>query len=374
MSDTQTQPSLFSGHAALAESARSLRLALQAAPAQEPRRATALRNWLTSVTEVLALRCDGNYDAEQARHYSQLISKLRALTAELNVGAPPVPPGIVVVLQAFLDRLFTEGFLLFRPGQDVYYGEEFLSPLQAELAEIDLIVPAVPNMPKQVFVFYYPPGEQDNVLACSILLRNLYQALLPEAPFAITTGLATRALGPAYVFSLFAMTEWVAGGDPRFYRLPVKCSAVLREEGWFEHPALGPILETLCTRYEIHPAAVDPTQDATWGDFTPLVQAYLPSDFDRDVPILWERLSQLLPPNDMDINAVESDQPADLISILNAGWSFYLMHREEMHKMLGSRTPQDLFDAKTVLNRLLTKGVELSQIAHSWSEARKATA
>ena len=246
--------------------------------------------------------------------------------------------------------------------------------LQSDLAEIGLAIPAVPNLPKQVFVFHYPPGEQDNVLACSCLLRNLYQALLPSAPFAVATGLATRALGPAYVFSLFAMTEWVAGGDSTYYQLPVKCSAVLREGGWFDHPALGSLLESLCSRYEVNSEAVDPTQLADWGEFTGQVTPYLPADFERDVPLLWERLSQLLPPNDMEINAVESEQPADLISILNAGWSFYLLHREELHKTLGSRTPQDLFDAKMVLNRLLTKGVELSQIARNWSDARKATA
>lgn len=374
MSETQTQLSLFNGHEALAESARSLSLALQAAPAQEPKRATALRTWLISLTEALALLCDGDYDTEQARRFSALLSKLRALTAELNFGAPPVPPCIVVVLQAFLDRLFAEGFLLFRPGQDVYYGEEFLSSLQADLAAIGLTVPSVANLPKQVFVFHYPPGEQDNVLACSCLLRNLYQALLPEAPFAIATGLATRALGPAYVFSLFAMTEWVAGGDSALYQLPVKCSGVLREEGWLDHPVLGSLLQGLCERYEVSADAVDPTQEPAWSEFAQKVTPYLPAEFERDVPILWERLSQLLPPNDMDINAVESQQPADLISILNAGWSFYLLHQDDLHTMLGSRTIQDRFDAKMVLNRLLTKGVELSQISRSWSDARKATA
>jgi hypothetical protein len=278
----------------------------------------------------------------------------------------------MVVLQSFLERLFPQGFLLFRPGQDVYYGEECLSSLREDMALADISAQEPKGLPAQAFVFHYPPGEQDNVLTCCVLLRNLYQTLYSDVPLPLSIGMATRALGPAYFFALTAMTEMVAGGNPQNYRLPVLCSTVLREEGWFDHPQIGPLLEALKARYEVYPNAVDPTQSPDWKSISAQATPYLPSDYDKDAPKLWARLRQLLPPNDLDINAVESRQPADTISILNAGWAFYLLAMEDLYKTLGSKTPQDKFEAKMVLNRLLTKGVELSQISQRWREARKA--
>lgn len=102
------------------------------------------------------------------------------------------------------------------------------------------------------------------------------------------------------------------------------------------------------------------------------IPAYTPAQFDAEVPILWERLKQLLPPNELGMDEVESENPASLVSILNAGWSFYLLHMDDLYKILGSKTAQDKYDAKMVLNRLLTKGVELSQITQNWRTARKA--
>ena len=70
------------------------------------------------------------------------------------------------------------------------------------------------------------------------------------------------------------------------------------------------------------------------------------------------------------MNAIESEEPADVMSIMNAGWSFKLLHMTELHQILGVKTAEDRFEANQVLNRLLTKGVELSRISTQWRNVR----
>jgi hypothetical protein len=359
---------------ALSETARSLSRSLQAAPVQEPKRAASLRQWLMAIANSLVVECETTpFKPDRAKAFTELLDNLRGLAAEINVGAPLIPPGIYLVLHAFLEKLSPRGYLLMRPGQSVYYGEEFLQTLRENLTQANLHVPEPAEMPKQVFVFHYPQGEQDNVLTCCVLLRNLYQARYPDAPIPLSSGLAAWALGPAYFFALIAMTETAAGGDATRYRIPIRASRVLEASGWFQHPQMAPLLKTLRDRFETFENAFDPTQSPQWEALTSQVPPYTPDDYDRDAHRLWERLRQLLPPNELEINAIESTHPADLASILNAGWSFYLLHIQDLYQILGSRTSEDRYDAKLVLNRLLTKGVELSQISQRWSEARRAT-
>ncbi len=230
----------------------------------------------------------------------------------------------------------------------------------------------------------YPQGEQDNVLLSCTLVRYLIPQLPETVIFASGSYFAIWALGPAHFFALALEKEATRPPVPDGHESPTdmilfSVSKNLKAAGWFDHPQIGPILAAWCERLGLNRGKTIAEPNAQswarasdrWHLLCPGLRGYTPEDFDRDVPRLWERLRQLLPPNDLDINAVESAQPADEVSILNAGWSFYLLHMDDLYHILGSKTAEDRYEAKQVLNRLLTKGIELAQIARRWKEARE---
>ncbi len=93
----------------ISEMARSLARTLQAAPAQESRRAAALRQYLIRIAAALAQTsdlCSCKEDTPPAQHYEScysLVEQIRKMAAELATAPPVIPPGIGVVLQAFTE-------------------------------------------------------------------------------------------------------------------------------------------------------------------------------------------------------------------------------------------------------------------------------
>jgi hypothetical protein len=382
--EQQADPFAAASAVGISDMARSLAATLQAAPARESRRAAALRQHLLETTRALAELSDQphppvEFDPTSAR---LLVEKIRQITADLATASVAVPPGIGIVLQAFAERLLPDTLLILRPyGRFNYRFREHLTQFHALAQQTPLTTLTFGrDVPNEALVLRYPQGEQDNVLLSCNLLRAFRPRGVEQEKRRGSDTFAVWLLGPAYYFACAAELERVGSynGDATddISRLQ-RIASLLEAAGWFDHPHIGPLLRQSRERFAASANAPDAIsslsateallQEAETG--TP---QYLPADFDRDVPPLWERLRQLLPPNDLELESVESMQPAEAVSILNAGWSFALLHMDDMYRILGSRTAEDRYEARQVLNRLLTKGIELSHIARLWRQAREA--
>lgn len=356
----------------LADEARSLSSTLLLAPAQEPRRLTALRQWLSQIADALAVKCAEPAYEEQRAAYKSLLSSLRYLGQSINASNHLAPSGLDIVLRAFQEQLHPEAVVILSHIQANMPGNEEIGLIERTLKDFGIINPLVNGSPSKAFVLYGNFGEQDNVLAAPLHLAHLYcnlvtEALGEKAHSLSIQAVAARALGPAYVFA-HCLDGKTWGGNPKYLSQSVWDALA---DGWLEHPVIGNHLGTAllnCPSLKASPRPNTPE----WKALCEKIPAYTPAQFDAEVPILWERLKQLLPPNELGMDEVESENPASLVSIINAGWSFYLLYMDDLYKILGSKTAQDRYDAKMVLNRLLTKGVELSQITQNWRTARKA--
>jgi hypothetical protein len=373
------------GVAGISDMARSLAATLEAAPARESRRGAALRQYLTSAARELAAladrpNADDSFDAASAR---LLVEQIRHIATDLATAPPAAPIGIGVALQAFAAQLLPDAMLVLRPtGRfDYPFREElYLFRSLAERLRLTTLA-AGPDVPREALVLRYPQGEQDNVLLSCNLLRA-FQPHNADQPLQRSDVFAAWLLGPAYFFA--CATELERTGPPHSADALAQLrhvSALLQAAGWFEHPQIGPLLRQWTERFGLRlesnmeantevgsTPALAQEQAALWTQAG--APQYLPADFDRDAPRLWDRLRQLLPPNDLELESVESAQPADAVSILNAGWSFALLHMDDLYRILGSHTAEDRYEASQVLNRLLTKGIELSHIARLWRQAR----
>jgi hypothetical protein len=371
----------------ISEMARSLARTLQAAPAQESRRAAALRQYLIGIANKLAEasdHCGNQTEALSSHHHAScrfLVEQIRKMTAELTSAPPVVPPGIGVVVAAFTEMLLPDALLVLRPtARGDYAATDYMKRLRELSEEAQLSYGQEPAEPlRYCLSLRYPEGEQDNVLLSCVLIHAVGRILRVEGQRFNADEFATGLLGPAYFFATAAEFEYFRMFDSYKAINLYWIVHALEQVGWFEHPQIGPLLHTWRERVNPDRLLTAETRtkfeaaksDVPWQERFPNWRLYTPADFDQDVPRLWERLRQLVPPNDLDISAVESAQPADAVSILNAGWSFYLLHIDDLYHILGSKTAEDRYEAKQVLNRLLTKGIELSQIARRWKEARE---
>lgn len=362
----------------LADQARSLSSTLLLAPAQEPRRLTALRHWLSQIADALAEKCAEPADTNQIRSYKGLIFDIRELAKNIDATNHIVPSGLEIVLKAFQEQLFPDGIVILPLDASTNKGYDVIRWLKDGLETCGLAVPLGNAVPTSAFVLQYPQGEQDNVMSAPLQIAALYRKMVIDTVglewtkqnrSVLGDGIATRVLGPAYVLAHYAF-------NPTWQSTPKAISLgaqrILEEQGWFTHPTIGDLLKLTFNNSTNDTDANDLFDTPQWKALCEKFPAYTPAQFDAEVPILWERLKQLLPPNELGMDEVESEKPASLVSILNAGWSFYLLHMDDLYKILGSKTAQDKYDAKMVLNRLLTKGVELSQITQNWRTARKA--
>jgi hypothetical protein len=370
----------------ISEMARSLGRTLQAAPAQESRRAAALRQYLITVTQTLAEAADRwvcETDSLPSKHHLScrlLVEQVRRMAAELTAAPPIVPPGIGVVVEAFSQMLLPDTLLVLRPSRrNEHSATEHLERLTTRLEETGLACEQEGEVPRYFLTLYYPQGEQDNVLLACIFLRAFGRILLVNGQRLNADEFASGILGPAYLFARAADFASARAFDTYGALHLYWAIHTLQQVGWFDHPHIGPLLrkcleENDPDRYlteETHAKFEAAKSALPWQERFPMGHLYTPADFDRDVPRLWERLRQLIPPNDLDIEAVESAQPANEVSILNAGWSFYLLHIDDMYRILGSQSAEDRYEARQVLNRLLTKGIELAQIARRWQAAKE---
>ncbi len=370
MSELELNPAAARYQAA-SETARSLARTLQAAPAQESRRAAALRKYLVHVALALADACDRWQTGTDVNVFAaeRWVASIGYLSTELTHSLPITPPGVAVVLQALAARWSPNTLLLIGPKNAVtgssYIGAGYLESFQDNVQEIGWAIPPISDLPRRLLVLRYPYGEQDNVLQSCLMIGIFGDHTDPE----FSRGMhlfGAFTLGPAYFFALAASLERsFLSQDKKASQLRYT-ARILEVAGWFDNAIIGPLLKT---RIEQVGLAL-PLGEETILDMGEVV-GYTPADFDRDAPRLWERLKQLLPPNELEMEAVESAQPADAVSILNAGWSFHLLHMDSLYAILGSRTPEDKYEALQVLNRLLTKGVELSEITRRWNAARQ---
>jgi hypothetical protein len=382
MSDSIPDSSLPINHAALADTARSLARTLQNAPASETPRAARFRKALSRAATTIAARLDAEREANQ--DYLYALQYIQSVSIPLTSAPPVVPTGIAVITNTFLSNWFPEAQIFLVPDSHrvVYimtYMAQFVKPF-LQVGDPD---------PEAFYLLHYPQGRQNDTMQLGPLLAEslvdiLYGDQNPVARQSYPLLLA-EIFGPAIFFSLAEEAFEQEFRDGQKYELYCVYHA-LKTLGWDIHPQVGPLLESRFAdlsqvyTWASHPDAKGESE-ALWPppDFTDCkppsqishLPRFTPADFDRDVPRLWERLRQLLPPNDLDMGAVESAHPADPISILNAGWSFYLLHMDDLYRVLGAQTPEDRYEAKQVLNRLLTKGIELSQIARRWREARE---
>lgn len=84
---------------------------------------------------------------------------------------------------------------------------------------------------------------------------------------------------------------------------------------------------------------------------------YTAEKFELEAFKLIETINSFVPPAEMDL-----EQPADPISILNAGMLYELTLIEDMHKMLGDQTMEERLLTRHKLHKLIMKAIESSQI------------
>ena len=385
MLDVSTSSAPRGDFDSIGEQARSLSRALQYAPASESRSASALRHYLMELSAGLAQFCDRQVEnIEKGISYSEeqhacqnLLGDMRQVASEICCVSNIIPLGIQGLLESFSDRFLPKTLLALRPnGLHGYSVRNPLKNLPSLLKHLELESIAPPkNTPENMLILRYPQGEQNNVLQACCFLRYFQEKR--------GSIFAASMMGPAYFFAFASEVRtsyaFNAGAD-----LPYLCFVyeLLQSQGWLDHPEIGPLLsqwsdffgftENYLQNYSLKvldKALLTEIEEAK-EQLKDTQVGFTPEIFDRDVPLLWERLRNLMPPNDLQMNAIESVEPADVMSILNAGWSFKLLHMEELHRVLGVKTAEDRFEANQVLNRLLTKGIELSRIASQWKEAK----
>lgn len=373
----------------VAQQARNLVHTLQAAPAQEGYRLTALRRRMVTLATALAAHCEAQPASSSASvgaggqdpaPYRELLARIRAVAVELAGPGAPAHSGLQSALQAFAGALLPETLLALHPQESFSYrAAEHLEELDRLLDSMELPGSTPPDgAPRRFLVLHYPGGEQDNLLLACALLDSL-------APPEWIAGsgddgrylFGAWILGPAY---LFALAEFVRSApEQSVFRTDCLRRAggavqMLYRMQWSAHPLVGPTVRMLCSDCGIVPenGAISETDlQSLTARFR--VPPFTPDRFDRDVPPLRDRLRQLLPANDLAEDAVEAGSPADAVSILNAGWACAHYDLDALYAILGSRTAEDRYEALKVLNRLLIKGIELAQIARRWNEARAST-
>lgn len=367
----------------LSEQTRSLARTLQSAHAGESQRTASLRLHLMSVSKSIAESCESLNivsDSGLLPIYNRLIEQIRNMAVELSIAPPTMPPGIAILAEALAARFQPDTLILLRPGSSLEYSaKEHLRVFHRLFKGVSLNKQTAANsIPDRLLILNYPKGEEDNILdACNFLPNfqqaedSLHSGNLTSYSQSDADAAGLWTMGPAYLFATCLTSD--GGAERQTSNRLLANLELLQDAAWFDQPHIG---ETLVNMKQQCSAGALPGLDSAtsyqtaWQQAKSSLTGYSPDDFSRDVPILWERLRQLIPPNDLDMNGIESAKPADLMSILNAGWSFYLLNMNDLYRLLDCRSPEDRYEAKLVLNRLLVKGIELSRIAQRWQIAR----
>lgn len=98
---------------------------------------------------------------------------------------------------------------------------------------------------------------------------------------------------------------------------------------------------------------------------------FKPENFQENIPDLVSSLKHFIPPNEiLDFDRKEN-KPSNLISILNAGWCFYLTEKKYLFEIFNANTFEEQMKAISKLNDLILKAIELSQSHEIWLQTMK---
>lgn len=99
--------------------------------------------------------------------------------------------------------------------------------------------------------------------------------------------------------------------------------------------------------------------------------AYDPQRLLDEVPELMKLMENLIPPIELfDVEARDS-KPANIVSIMNAGWIVYLTKLADVYKNFSVETEDEQAQLFDILNRLLLKAMEVNEICEKLSKRRE---
>lgn len=204
------------------------------------------------------------------------------------------------------------------------------------------------------FAFYLLKSESH--------LKTVFPSGLPDQLVSLAADrLAALMFGPAYLFSLLSLNS---PSEPEVNLRLQGVVSLLVEEGYCERSSLAPLLPPLG---ETLPGKVELLRE-TEKAFKETKAYYPPETFENEVPQLVSRILDLLPPNEV-ILPDTTTLPAEIPSIINAGWIVKKDHMPAFYKLLKAETPEDKHQAKRKLDALVEKAIELSVIHKSLREA-----
>lgn len=246
-----------------------------------------------------------------------------------------------------------------------------------------------PLLPPLTLEEVWPRNEIERATkeACSEILENWLSELVADL-------LATRIFGPAYFFSLARLSLSLGTMDQHSITHP--CSRMrlqmmlqeLRNLGYLRKRKIDEIiyseLEKWATylREEVKPISMPPQSEpycniaeskilATKNTLMPKVnqasigESYDAKAFHAEVSKLIELLNNGISPVEIKDQNKRSIKPASIVSILNAGYVFFLAHMDRLYSMLGS-SQDTKFKGVAKLNELLLHAMQASTISQHW--------
>jgi len=173
--------------------------------------------------------------------------------------------------------------------------------------------------------------------------------------------LATLMIGPSYLFTLLNLNMPSSVEEERIRSI----ASLLLDEGYYEEKLLDGLLPPLA---KAHPLA-DLDQICEVEGYLRKTNAYYSHEtFEREVPQLVSRLLELLPPNEVNLHDTGT-RPAEIPSIINAGWIVRLQSMPAIYEILKAQKPEEKYQARKKFNALIEKAIELSVIHKSLLEA-----
>lgn len=98
---------------------------------------------------------------------------------------------------------------------------------------------------------------------------------------------------------------------------------------------------------------------------------FKPENFHENIPDLVLSLKSVIPPNEILDLKRKVNKPSNLISILNAGWCFYLTEKNYLFKIFNANTFKEKMESTSKLNDLILKAIESSQSHEIWLKTMK---
>jgi dCTP deaminase len=99
--------------------------------------------------------------------------------------------------------------------------------------------------------------------------------------------------------------------------------------------------------------------------------AYEPQRLLDEVPELVKLMESLVPPIELFDVEKRDSRPANIISIMNAGWIVYLTRLADVYKNFSAETRDEQAELFDILNRLLLKAMEVNEVCEKLSKERE---